>query len=592
MITSEQLNAGFIIEDVKKLIEVTYPIKSQKLLKHLSSFELETYQPIPDNNFNHISILAVANNLISRGLPTRMSYSLEKIFAENFNYLKDYPELGGKYFRLKSTDAIIEKCWQALHIIDKRINHDTAKLDYENSFEKLGSIYEENFLLINIPNILGDYFIQLLESQRSLNEIIRIDDDSDIFRNLENNFNEQRVDFSIQFPYNLTNINRNGIVVEIDGNQHQNPQQAILDQQRDNAADLHNWETIRIPTNQFNNLQTILIQLRTINQNEDYFEIVRRNYDKVLNGEWLDILQLVLSPFGIARIQKVLIELIMRGILNIQDKNWNISIIERDVPCGHLAIKDFQEFINNLFELESKEKRLPEIKLKVYSSKEFIDSKLNQDFRNEIDLLENTSFDLTHYNIVLDVSVLQRSRLSPKLIFGFQPDHYFKIRSSHSVHSDRTVYSTDLIEYPEIVEKETDGNFKPILKFEKILEYFLINIFRKEKFRVGQLPILSRALSLKSVIGLLPTGGGKSLTYQLSSLLQPGITVIVDPIKSLMKDQVDGLNKNLIDFCEYLNSSKKGRDKLKTHKLISKAQALFIFISPERMQMDEFRKIL
>lgn len=593
MITSEQLNAGFIIEHVKKLIEITYPIKSQQLLKYLSSFELETYQPIPNSDFDHMSILAVASNLISRGLPTRMSYNLEKVFVEKFDYLEEYKVLGGKYFKLKFPDAIKEKCWQALHIIDKRINRNNARLDYENSFENLGSIYEENFLLKNVPNILGDYFIQLLESQRSLNQIIRLDDDSDIFRNLENYFKEQRVDFSIQFPYNLTNFNRNGIVVEIDGSQHQNPQQNILDQQRNNAADLCNWETIRIPTNQFNNLKTNLNQLRTINQNEDYFQIVKSNYyDKELTGEWLDILQLVLSPFGIARIQKVLIELIMRGILNIQDRNWNICIIERDMPCGHLAIKDFQEFINNLFELESKEKRLPEIKLKVYSSKEFIDSKLNQDFRNEINLLGNTIFDSTHYNIVLDVSVLQRSRLSPKLTFGFQPDHYFKIRSSHSVHSNRTVYSTDLIEYSEIVEKETDGNYKPIPKFEKILEYFLINIFRKEKFRVGQLPILSRTLSLKSVIGLLPTGGGKSLTYQLSSLLQPGITVIVDPIKSLMKDQVDGLNKNLIDFSEYLNSSKKGQNKLETHKLISKAQALFVFISPERMQMDEFRKIL
>lgn len=249
MITSEQLNAGFIIEHVKKLIEVTYPIKSQKLLKYLSSFELETYQPIPDNDFDHISILAVANNLISRGLPTRMSYNLEKVFKEKSDYLEDHTELGGKYFRLKSPDTIIEKCWQALHIIDKRINRNNARLDYENSFENLGSIYEENFLLKNIPNILGDYFIQLLESQRSLNEIIRLDDDSDIFRNLENNFKEQRVDFSIQFPYNLTNFNRNGIVVEIDGTQHNNPDQAILDQQRDKAADLRNWETIRIPTN-------------------------------------------------------------------------------------------------------------------------------------------------------------------------------------------------------------------------------------------------------------------------------------------------------------------------------------------------------
>jgi ATP-dependent DNA helicase RecQ len=54
---------------------------------------------------------------------------------------------------------------------------------------------------------------------------------------------------------------------------------------------------------------------------------------------------------------------------------------------------------------------------------------------------------------------------------------------------------------------------------------------------MGQIPILNRALKNKSVIGLLPTGGGKSLTYQLAAMLQPGVTLIIDPLQSLMLDQ-------------------------------------------------------
>ena len=83
------------------------------------------------------------------------------------------------------------------------------------------------------------------------------------------------------------------------------------------------------------------------------------------------------------------------------------------------------------------------------------------------------------------------------------------------------------------------------------LEYFVQLIFRKNKFRVGQLPILNRALKNKSIIGLLPTGGGKSLTYQLAAMLQPGITIVVDPIRSLMQDQYDGLL--LIIYLEVLS---------------------------------------
>ncbi|MBK6992767.1 MAG: hypothetical protein IPH34_13505 [Chitinophagaceae bacterium] len=52
-----------------------------------------------------------------------------------------------------------------------------------------------------------------------------------------------------------------------------------------------------------------------------------------------------------------------------------------------------------------------------------------------------------------------------------------------------------------------------------------------------------------------PLGSGKSLTYQLTALLQPGMTIIIDPIKSLMKDQFEGLVKNGIDGAVYINSS-------------------------------------
>ena len=80
-------------------------------------------------------------------------------------------------------------------------------------------------------------------------------------------------------------------------------------------------------------------------------------------------------------------------------------------------------------------------------------------------------------------------------------------------------------------------------------------LFRKQDFRPGQTPILNRALQYKSVIGLLPTGGGKSLTYQIAAMLQPGVTLVIDPLRSLMKDQYDGLIGAGIDCCSYINSS-------------------------------------
>ena len=81
------------------------------------------------------------------------------------------------------------------------------------------------------------------------------------------------------------------------------------------------------------------------------------------------------------------------------------------------------------------------------------------------------------------------------------------------------------------MEKGPSGKYIENETIVSRLRYFLRLIFRKEDFRPGQLPILNRALGLKSVIGLLPTGGGKSLTYQLAAMLQPGVTLVVDPLK-------------------------------------------------------------
>ncbi|MBL0079878.1 MAG: DEAD/DEAH box helicase [Bacteroidetes bacterium] len=87
--------------------------------------------------------------------------------------------------------------------------------------------------------------------------------------------------------------------------------------------------------------------------------------------------------------------------------------------------------------------------------------------------------------------------------------------------------------------------------------------------------MINRAIQGLSGIGLLPTGSGKSLTYQLTALLQPGMTIIIDPIKSLMKDQFEGLLKNGIDAAVYLNSNVRGKNRKIALEKIKNAQTIF-----------------
>ncbi len=154
------------------------------------------------------------------------------------------------------------------------------------------------------------------------------------------------------------------------------------------------------------------------------------------------------------------------------------------------------------------------------------------------------------------------------------------------------VLTTKKIRYRPI--GEYDSNNKFVVHQDKIgsLQYFLQNHFRKIDFREGQLQILNRILQCKDVIGILPTGSGKSLTYQLSTLLQPGVSIIIDPIRSLMIDQYDKLRQNFIDKTLYINSFDKKEERLEKLNLLSRGKIQFAIIGPERFQILEFRNFM
>ena len=154
------------------------------------------------------------------------------------------------------------------------------------------------------------------------------------------------------------------------------------------------------------------------------------------------------------------------------------------------------------------------------------------------------------------------------------------------------VLTTKKIRYQPIGEYDTNNKF--IVHQEKIgsLLYFLNNHFRKTEFREGQLQILNRILQCKDVIGILPTGSGKSLTYQISTLLQPGVSIIIDPIRSLMIDQYDKLRQNFIDKTLYINSFDNKEARLEKLSLLSNGKIQFAIIGPERFQILEFRNFM
>ena len=78
--------------------------------------------------------------------------------------------------------------------------------------------------------------------------------------------------------------------------------------------------------------------------------------------------------------------------------------------------------------------------------------------------------------------------------------------------------------------------------------------FGYENFRPGQEKIVRHILNHEDCLGIMPTGAGKSICYQIPALILPGTTIVISPLISLMKDQVDTLNKKQIS-ASYINST-------------------------------------
>ncbi len=110
-------------------------------------------------------------------------------------------------------------------------------------------------------------------------------------------------------------------------------------------------------------------------------------------------------------------------------------------------------------------------------------------------------------------------------------------------------------------------------------------------FRPGQQDAIDALLSGRDVLALMPTGGGKSITFQVPGLLLPGLTIVVTPLISLMKDQVDNLRAHDISATFIHSGLMRGESRL----AIQKAQlgkVKFLYVSPERLTSEHFRDTL
>lgn len=406
----------------------------------------------------------------------------------------------------------------------------------------------KDFFETIIPNEFGEYsFVQsLIIPEIEINNIVGEDN---------KNFINQQVDFYLP---------QAKLVIEIDGQQHKTDEVTrVSDAIRDSYLSQQSITTIRINT----------VELRNGNYKEKVKQILEHlsRFDKLLtfyknacekieeNKMTETEIKTKLLPTAIIRFQVLLIELLTHNYLNLTE-NWNFNILSNedlgDFP--ELAINDLLIWLDNLYLLKNKKSlEKPNFSIKITNKK--------------------SNFTPTTKAINIDFSLFKRytdeNKLNPDVIY-LRTDYFDIVKDKNYFR----VSTTEPINYNVTDEDKV------------VLEFFLENIFDKPAFREGQFPIISNALNRKDTIGLLPTGGGKSLCYQLPCLLQPSINFVVCPIKSLMYDQNENLVNMLVTNVSFVTSDLDANERRQIETDFEQGRYLFVWISPEKFQIPSFRE--
>ena len=489
-----------------------------------------------------LPLLYVIKNILQRGFPTTMSKFLQNEIGEIHNKEK-FSNFKDRFLFATNQTSI----WYNTIKGDEDQKFPPTKINFN------GEIIETHnpakiFFETLLPHYLGEYsFIQSqIKPETLINEIVNSNDGK---------FVNQQVDFYLP---------QAKLVIEIDGFHHDlDPVVKANDLLRDNFFTSREYKTIRISTTELGNSDYI----KKINSIKEHikmpsFERLFSNYktscEKTEEHRVSELeIKTKLLPTAIIRFQILLIELLTHNYLTLnEDWNFNILANEELNDFPELAITDLLIWLENIWRLKNKTSfRKPKFNVKITNNeKEFV---------------------ATTKAINIDFSLFKRytdeNKINPDVIY-LRTDYFDIVKDKNHFR----VSTTEPINY-NITNEDIP-----------FLEFFLNNIFDKPKFREGQFPIISNALNRKDTIGLLPTGGGKSLCYQLPCLLQPSINFVVCPIKSLMDDQNDNLQKMLVTNVNYINSDKSDKKEIETD--FEQGRYLFVWISPEKFQIPSFRE--
>jgi ATP-dependent DNA helicase RecQ len=502
--------------------------------------------------------ICILKNIVQRGKPTLLSAYLQ----ENLGSIHNNSEF-------KRARPLIDRetpNWIRVIRGSEKDNYFPAK----KFFDEL------------LPKYLTDYaFIRnLIIPEIPINDITQVEVDE---------FLGEQVDFYFPQAY---------LVIEIDGSQHERTKEE--DKRRDAHLSKYGIHTVRIKVVDVESESQVFLQL---------IQKIKTRIEKVIVSQakrkiecptfisiddyrsafehGVDLREPNYRATAVIRFQLLILDLIELGVLDFV-KPWRLELIERDVEdFSQLAIDDLFLWLANIYKLQKVAFKVPQVTI---DSVDSIDSFSNDSSVVKIDFSILRRY-TDEFQTKQEVLFIRTDYLDEYLYFKKGDSRDRLVFSSFHSYDYFAVSSTKPIEY----KLKFGGNDSD----EQSLRFLLWNIFLQNDnglrydtlaFREGQLPIIANALALNNTIGLLPTGSGKSVCYQLSAILQPSISFVVCPIKSLMYDQKADLDSAYFTRVNHLTSNDDGEDKERIQNEFARGKYFFIFISPERFQSKIFRQ--
>lgn len=514
----------------------------------------QTEDSAPNNSDDILFVFDIIEKILQRGDLTFPSYTTESLIVQ----------LYGETFGLveKDENSITYKFKTTL--VDKYNNFFDFNENYEAGIKTVSfdpdNPKNEKRLYKHLIDSFGSKLAQYIFTQTPIEHLLPPEK--------ARNFLAQRLDFLITFP--------NGRSLIVEPGDHDDEDQQQRDGMRDQAFMEIGVKTIRPRNNELDSdllYQKIARELKELGAETYLQSVSTKGTDNSVSTDYLFLL-----PSLISRIEKILsFYLLHRGLL--QREELTIGFAEQDLAVAEIALFSFLDKVTRIARLYSIILPTPKIKLvvsrnKIWDKKDLtiLSDKLNS-FNVQVKIVDNENIE--NADLMIDVAI-KHTRLKPALITTAHNSCCIR----NSFRHNKIVKFSYLTSPRPVVDENT----------ENVLESFLHDFFRKREFRPGQYPIIKNVLAQKNTIGLLPTSGGKSICYQLAAILTPGTTIVVDPIRALMKDQADGLKQfSRITRVAFWIAGVAIKD---VDAGMILATNMIIFMSPERFLRRPFRNAM